>query len=246
MMVAGNHEDHANFSNFNSRVRMPLYNEFQNHYYSFNFGNVHFLTINTHYYYKINDDAHREAMLRWVENDLIEATRDHNKRQRPWIIAMTHRPLYCSSLTHPDVQELHPLFQPFEDLFYKYNVDLFLAGHLHYYERMLPIYNYTLYSYQGRDNGGNNYMKNAKATVHIIDGISGNHENIKEIPTPKFFSAYLSNTIGYGELTLFNDTCILYEHKNSQTGDVIDYLYLAKDPDHAFGLELDVPQGFLQ
>jgi hypothetical protein len=134
-MVAGNHEEWGNFSNYNARMRMPLYNKFTNHYYSFNMANIHFISINTHFYWTTNDITRREAFLRWFEEDLIEANQEYNREKRPWIVVMAHKPLYCSSQKAPDIPILRPFFQPFEDLFHLYNVDIFITGHVHYYER---------------------------------------------------------------------------------------------------------------
>jgi hypothetical protein len=91
--------------------------------------------MDTHYYYKTNNTERQQQMLKWVEEDLIEANLVQNKQKRPWIIAIAHKPLYCSTPAHPDVQRLHDFYQPFEDLLFKYNVDLMFNGHIHYYER---------------------------------------------------------------------------------------------------------------
>jgi Calcineurin-like phosphoesterase/Iron/zinc purple acid phosphatase-like protein C len=86
---------------------------------------------------------------------------------------------------------------PIEELFKKYNVDLFVAGHVHDYERYWPVYNYTYTSYPTVDIGKETlnpkksnknttsssekqqqpiFYKNPNATVHIISGAGGNTE----------------------------------------------------------------------
>jgi hypothetical protein len=55
----------------------------------------------------------------------------------------------------------------------------------------------------------------------------------------------MSNATGYGELTVLNESTILWEHKSSANGTVIDYLYLSKDSGHSFNA-LEIPKGFIQ
>lgn len=51
---------------------------------------------------------------------------------------MGHRPLYGS--TSGVCPQCIPAFEP---LFKQYGVDMYFAGHAHYYERMSPLYNGT-------------------------------------------------------------------------------------------------------
>lgn len=60
---------------------------------------------------------------------------------RPWIVAIAHKPFY-TTLKPPaaDTDTDYGNFTEIEELFYNYSVDVFLAGHVHYYERMNPVY----------------------------------------------------------------------------------------------------------
>lgn len=75
-----------------------------------------------------------------------------------------------------------------EELFYKYGVDVEIWAHEHCYERLFPIYNYTVY------NGSlTEPYRNPRAPVHVITGAAGNKEGrepfFKDIPK---WSAYQS------------------------------------------------------
>lgn len=108
MTAPGNHEadcGHAecnfyasNFTVYNSRFRMPSEESGapagQNMWFSFNYGNVHWVTISTEtdfpnapYHYTYGDQ------LSWLEKDLSTASVDPNV---DWIIVTGHQPIYCS------------------------------------------------------------------------------------------------------------------------------------------------------
>lgn len=65
------------------------------------------------------------TQLQWLEDDL----KSINRTATPWVIATAHRPLYSSDSA--DVAS--PLITPFESLFTKYGVDMYFAGHIHWY-----------------------------------------------------------------------------------------------------------------
>lgn len=89
-----------------------------------------------------------------------EANKPENRARRPWIIAMAHRPMYCSNSNDPEHCPNHEnkarVGFPFsnqgvqqymfglEDLFYEQGVDMIVAAHEHSYERMWPVYNWTV------------------------------------------------------------------------------------------------------
>lgn len=54
--------------------------------------------------------------------------------------------------------------EAFEDLFMKYNVDIFFTGHVHLYERQYPTY---------QDEPVSTSYVNPTATIHIIAGGAG-------------------------------------------------------------------------
>jgi predicted phosphodiesterase len=76
------------------------------------------------------------AQLAWLEREL------DGSRAR-WKIAYGHHPLYSSGARHGSEMDLRALVEP---LFLKYGVDVVLAGHEHFYERIRPqqgIYYFT-------------------------------------------------------------------------------------------------------
>ena len=93
--------------------------------YSFDYGNVHFLVLNSNPNVNWADKQLRE----WVENDLKSARPDF------WRIVSYHHPEFQSSPTHADNKQMRAL----SDLFVKMKVDLVLNGHVHNYQRSKPI-----------------------------------------------------------------------------------------------------------
>ena len=122
-------------------------------------GTAHVISISTEFYYytEFGWDQIR-AQYEWLENDLKEANKPENRAQRPWIIFMAHRPLYClvddlscSSIDGTAYQRhllrkgikmrgQGELKYGLEDLLHNYKVDLQLYGHEHNYQRLFPMY----------------------------------------------------------------------------------------------------------
>ena len=135
-MTPGNHEVYQNFSFLNYRLRMPNYDQTSNQYYSFDVGQIHFLAIDMDFY--DNYTLNQTAMTDWIVNDLQNA-RSQNATV-PWIIVLTHRPIYCSysSLYDPENKRCYSFYSQrsnWDEIFYTYKVDLVLQAHVHSYER---------------------------------------------------------------------------------------------------------------
>jgi len=176
---------------------MPFYDHSKNQYYSFNQGKIHFIAINYLFYKteqegsdKQKDNANR--MYQWVKNDLAtaNATRDY----RPWIVIMSHYPIYCSS---SDCSKYHSDFSDWEQLWYEYRVDLVLQSHVKYWERMGPIFDNKLQGYYTWPESPNISIINSEAPVYTLDGASGSSEKTASVPSLAAYSINASNTVGY-------------------------------------------------
>ncbi len=93
-------------------------------YYSFDYGNVHFIALATEIPYDINSPQYN-----FVKNDLEAVCQNPMIK---WIVVYSYRPQYSSPSEHPGNRELRDTFHP---LFQKYSVDLVLQAHNHNYQR---------------------------------------------------------------------------------------------------------------
>lgn len=104
-----------------------------NQYYSFDFQNVHVLTIATELEWEAGSKQYK-----FVKNDLEQVSRDPNIK---WIIVTMHKPIYtspngCSASSCEGSKTLRDTYHP---LFDNYGVDLVLEAHMHSYQRSYPI-----------------------------------------------------------------------------------------------------------
>ena len=133
--IPGQHEASYNFLNYRSHFKLPYSNYTDNTFFSFNVEEAHFLSLNYDYYASASSDEQKQ-ILAWVESDLSVA--NSRRDSRSWLIILNNRPMYCSNLTMDadnNCIKNHGKFKAFEDLFLKYNVDLYLSANEHIYER---------------------------------------------------------------------------------------------------------------
>ncbi len=97
-------------------------------YYSFNYGNSHFIIINTE-----EDIFSGSDQYKWVADDLAAAGNDPDIVH---IFAAFHRPAYSSGNHGGD--EGRPITTTLVPLFNEYDVDIAFSGHDHNYERCQP------------------------------------------------------------------------------------------------------------
>ena len=89
-------------------------------YYSFRKGNISFYALNSNYMDK--------KQIKWFEEKLTADTAD-------WKVVFFHHPPYSSGAKHGSETGLREVVEP---LFLKYGVNVVLAGHEHFYERLKP------------------------------------------------------------------------------------------------------------
>jgi 3',5'-cyclic AMP phosphodiesterase CpdA len=109
----GNHDAPAQrfYENFNMDGK---------EYYRFTRGNTSFYALNSNYMDKKQVD--------WLENELAKDTSE-------WKIAFCHHPPYSSGGKHGSDEQLRKVVEP---IFVKHGVNVVLAGHEHFYERIKP------------------------------------------------------------------------------------------------------------
>lgn len=172
--IPGNHEEKSNFTHYDARFSMladrgqpekktaALTGRLNNFFYSVDIGPAHIIMFSSEVYFYTEYGYDQIAVqYEWLEADLKKAAA--NRAQRPWIIAMGHRSVYClrlgdgacdyKTLERPDMRvgiHMHkkmnePRKYGLEGLFYKYGVDLVFAGHAHFYARTLYVYEITIF-----------------------------------------------------------------------------------------------------
>jgi hypothetical protein len=109
----GNHDQalQKNYVNFNMNGK---------EYYRFKKGNVAFYALNSNYMDK--------KQVQWLEDELAKDTSE-------WKLAFMHHPPYSSGGKHGSDEQLREVIEP---IFLKYGVNVVLAGHEHFYERIKP------------------------------------------------------------------------------------------------------------
>lgn len=116
--AAGNH-DTETMSGAPFRGVWSLPTASTNKYYSYDWGRVHFVALDT--------EAGYATQAKWLEQDLASTS-------LPWKIVYFHRPPYSSG-EHGSDLSLRAAWAP---IFERHGVQLVLAGHDHDYERITP------------------------------------------------------------------------------------------------------------
>jgi len=261
MTAPGNHEAdchdygrlfcekrYDNFTAYNKRYRMPGSESggAQSMWFSFDYGNVHFVSINTETDYsgspeqdglvikELYNCGHFGDQMKWLKADLAKA--DANRAVVPWIIVVGHRPFY--STLKPESDDIlwggvsASMSAAFEPLFKASSVDLYVGGHVHAYERHLPV---SRGSVPTPAQPLNPYFHPA-ATVHVTPGSAGNVEGLdtKEHWYPinrtrfPWFGKRDFQSFGYGILRVRNATNLHWSFVNAKDDSILDEFELVK------------------
>lgn len=191
-------------------------------WYSFDYGMVHFVSINTETDFADAPDTSKldagpfgrpNQQIEFLKADLASVDR----KVTPWVIAMGHRPWYSTGGSDNICSECQTAF---EDIFYQYGVDLFVAGHVHNLQRQQPIYNGTV------DPAG---LNNPKAPWYIVAGAAGNIEGLEGVESMPSYTAFADGVHnGYARLTFQDVNHLKVEMIHSTDGGVLDSAVLYK------------------
>jgi len=140
-------------------------------YYSFNYGNVHFLSIATEFDYQEGSEQYQ-----FVVEDLKTASSNPNIK---WIVAFYHGPMFTENSDY-DYETLRDIYAP---LFDQYKVDLALQGHVHNYHRSFPL--------QYNEDDSEDPIINSDGTIYTVVGSGGatleEFEDYPEFIGPLYF-----------------------------------------------------------
>jgi 3',5'-cyclic AMP phosphodiesterase CpdA len=146
-------------------------------YYSFNFANIHFVSLDT----EISDRSPDGEMYQWLVADLKANNQD-------WTVVFFHHPLYSKGRHDSDNKgsSMAYLREHYTPVFETYGVDLIFSGHNHNYERSFPLFGHrgtsdTLLesmktdSGDGRIDGDGAYRKTGAGdgVIYIVAGSAG-------------------------------------------------------------------------
>jgi len=224
-----------NFSAFNVRWHMPYAESHSrsNMWYSFDYGNAHFISVNTETDFpgaeqQVPNIAAHELpaghfgadgeYLAWLENDLKMAVA--NRKERPWIIAGGHRPIYTAV-----AQKNYT--GPLESLLHKYGVDLYVSGHVHSYARSFSVYDGNVVQ---KTNTSDDHYFNPTDPVYAVVGGAGCDEMkpgiVQQLAN---WTAAADDSYGTATITFANRTSLHFEYISSKTLKVKDHFWLIKN-----------------
>lgn len=134
---------------------------FNRRYYSYDFGDVHYVVLDTQLYESNHEDNHDihhpdlyDVQIQWLRQDLAANT-------KKWTVVLMHRDPFQYAFDRPGASraagfdEEGVLFMP---IFDEFNVDLVLSAHLH--------------SYRNRGHV-RNFNRDASGPLYILTGIAG-------------------------------------------------------------------------
>jgi hypothetical protein len=166
-------------------------------FYSFDYGDVHFLSLNSELYDFSQTFAGINQMKNWIEQDLQQNT-------RTFTIAYFHQPPYSKGSHDSDdafEQVMKAMRERVIPLLEEFDIDLVICGHSHVFERSKLIHGHygNSFSFEpstmlkdgsnGNFEQGNAYRKDGSSstpdgTVYVVCGNSGSKEDAPSLDYP--------------------------------------------------------------
>ena len=199
----GNHEDSSS-EDLNAYINAFKLTKQFGQVYSFNFNNVHFLSMATEISYSTGSSQNA-----FVKQDLAAASQNQNI---DWIIVYFHKPMYSSPSSCSSCSGESSLRDIYHPLFDQYGVDLVLEGHTHDYQQSFPIkFNPNSKSNPSiTDTNKNNYIFPANPTsthgqIHLIVGTAGVNFHSLKTPLKPYFVYGQSKEFGFLNIDIQNN-----------------------------------------
>ena len=184
----------------------PTANSGTERYYSFDYSNAHFVSIEV----TVENTAPNSAMLAWLSSDLAATTKQ-------WKIVFFHVPMYSNLGAHGDDPTIAAALGP---IFDRYGVDLVLQGHNHYYSRTYPIA-----AGSPVDQLQEPAYMNPKGTIYIVAG--GGGRALYALGSSPVYEAYSLSVFHVAVVDVSTNTLAL--QAIARDGSVIDAMTLTKD-----------------
>lgn len=248
MVTPGNHEhkggahsteSQMNFTSYRTRFHMPPRvgqtdnYDLQNMFHSFDYGLMHFISIDTEASFpgapEGSDSGPFGDQAAWLRADLKAAVA--NQANVPWIVIGGHRPFFTTG-GHEESQLdfFLPIFEEYET-----SIAAVFVGHIHWYERMYAL----------RSNGSicsTDYQK-PNCPVYIVTGAPGNIEGLsKDHKKPKDITAKLISNYGIGVLHVDDATTMRWDFIESDTMKITDSITITKDNGFKGSQDVNAPQ----
>lgn len=217
-------------------------------YYSFNRGNIHFISLNSQ---ELSRSLPGTPMLAWLASDLQYAAPIFR-----WIIAFWHHPPYTKGSHNSDTEmHLYQMRQYVLPILENYGVDLVLGGHSHSYERSFLLDSHygpstslteamVLDRGNGRISGTGAYKKVAVPKPHrgTVYAVVGSSSMIS--PGPLNHPAMFTSLASYGSMVIDVSPSQLDANLINEAGTAIDNFTILK-VDAVLPNESDLDGNFL-
>jgi hypothetical protein len=227
----------TNFTGYQHHWRMPSKqsNGLGNFWYSWDYGLVHFVSMDTETdlgtnytgpvenggvedFHGIRSFGYPNQQLEFLRKDLASVDRT----KTPWVIVSGHRPFYGEDMIGSSVCGV--CRDALESILDEYSVDLLLAGHVHNYERMMPMSHNGTIDKRGLDNPTAKWV--------IMNGAAGHYDGLDPL-NPQYGGSYIvkafDTAYGWSRLTVHNATHLTHEFVASRNNTVLDTATLYKE-----------------
>ncbi|KAI3727045.1 hypothetical protein L1987_66853 [Smallanthus sonchifolius] len=185
-------------------------------WYSADYGMFHFCIADSELEWREGSEQYL-----WIEKCFASVDR----QKQPWLMfAANHVLGYSFSGKNPFDGSFDGTGKgDLQKLWQKYKVDIAFYGHAHNYERTCPLYENKCVSTERH-----NYSSSVMGTIHVVVGGAGSELSKFRGLNPNWI-LYQDEVFGFGKLTAFNHSSLLFEYMKSSNGGVYDSFTISRD-----------------